>query len=95
MPTDFQLHRKMKLKLYFRLSLFFAVKKQNCTSIFHFSSSGRKRNSNSLNALRFSFSVAQKKKILSLFFVFRFSFSYGILKTDYDSFLVVVFGLSH
>ena len=50
------------------------MEKQNWTSIFvfHFSSSGRKWNSNSLNALRFSFSVAQKKKILSFFFVFCF-----------------------
>ena len=60
------------------------MEKQNWTSIFvfHFSSSGRKWNSNSLNALRFSFSVAQKKKILSFFFVFVFFFSVYGIETD-------------
>ena len=56
----------MKLKFYFRFSFFFAVKTRNRSSIFvfHFSPSGRKRNSNHLiiiKALRFSFSVTQKK----------------------------------
>ena len=62
MSTDFQFYKKMKLKFYFRFSFFFAVKKRNWTSIFvfHFPPSGRKRNSNSFNALRFSFSVAKK-----------------------------------
>ena len=82
----------MKLKFYFRFSFFSAVKKPNRTSIFvfHFFPLGRKRNPNSLNALRFSFSVAQKTDFN---FLFRFSFSYGILKTDYDSFLVFLFSV--
>ena len=64
MPTDFQLYRKMKLKFYCRSSVFvfLAVKKTKLNFHFRFlfSPSGRKRNSNSLNVLHFSFSVAKK-----------------------------------
>ena len=54
-PTDFRLHRKMKLKFYFRFSFFFVVKKRNWTSnfVFHFSPLGKKRNFE--NGLRFVF----------------------------------------
>ena len=60
-PTDFQLYRKMKLKFYFRFSCSKKTK-LNFHFRFLFSPSGRKRNSNSLYALRFSFSVAKKKR---------------------------------
>ena len=63
-PTDFQLYRKMKLKFYFGFSVFrFSCRKKTKLNFhfrFLFSPSGRKRNSNSLNVLHFSFSVAKK-----------------------------------
>ena len=90
-PTDFQLYRKMKRKFYFRFSFFFAAKNEIGLpfSFFIFSPPGRKRNPNSLYALRFSFFVTFEKtdfNFLFVFWFFRFSFSYGIWKSDHKSF---------
>ena len=80
-PTDFQLNGKMKHKFYFRFSFRFCLQQKKqiiiglpC-SFFIFSPPGRKRNSNSLYALRFLF-CNLKKRILIFFFVFRFHFSF-------------------
>ena len=56
-PADFQLYREMKHKFYFRFTFFFAAKNEIGLPFlfFIFSQPGRKRNSNSLYALRFSF----------------------------------------
>ena len=76
-PTDFQLNGKMKHKFNFVFRFCLQQKNQIIIglpcSFFVFSPPGRKRNSNSLYALRFLF-CNLKKRILIFFFVFHFSF---------------------
>ena len=85
MPTDFQLHRKMKLKLYFRFSL--QWKNKIGLPFLFFIFPRQEGNGIRIHLMLSVFLFLQLKK-KDFKFLFRFSFSYGILKTDYDSFLV-------
>ena len=93
-PTDFQLYRKMKRKFYFRFSFFFAAKNEIGLpfSFFIFSPPGRKRNSNSLNDLRFSFCNFWKNGFQFSFSFFVFYFRMEFWKRITSRFSLFVFG---